>query len=111
MPLDDLIIALCGVLTTALTGWFTWRRTKKKYYSEVDHNLIDNMRKSLDFYKTLSDDNRERLDILSNENDNLRQEVHEIRKQMLDLTMNICLDLTCIHRVTDTKKIQKDGES
>lgn len=111
MILNELLIACGGVLTTAFTGWFTWKRTKKKYYSEVDHNLIENMENSLEFYKTLSDDNKVRLDILTEENDRLRDEVQEIRKQMLELTLNICLDLTCANRIIDPKRLQKDAES
>lgn len=103
-----LVTALIGIVTTFASGFISYIFTRKKYNSEVDHNLIENMSKSLDFYKTLSDDNKVRLDILSEENDRLREEVQDIRKQMLDLAMNICLDLTCVHRVLDTKKIQKN---
>ena len=42
---------------------------KKKYYSEVDSTVIDNMKESLDFYKQLSDDNRDRLKEVLNKND------------------------------------------
>lgn len=106
-----LLTALIGIVTTFASGFISYIFTRKKYNSEVDHNLIENMSKSLDFYKTLSDDNKVRLDILSEENERLREEVQDIRKQMLDLAMNICLDLTCVHRVVDPKKIQKDGEN
>ena len=32
------------------------------------------------------------------------QELSELKSQMLTLTMNICLDLTCKRRITETAK-------
>ena len=37
-------------------------------------------------------------------NDLLEKEVSELRKQMLNLTMNICMDLTCANRVREQLK-------
>jgi hypothetical protein len=42
---------------------------KRKYNSEVDNNVISNMKASLDFYKQLSDDNKERLSEVLKKND------------------------------------------
>ena len=32
------------------------------------------------------------------------KEVQELRKQVLNLTMNICMDLTCSHRIRETTR-------
>ena len=48
---------------------------RKKYNSEVDHNLIENMENSLEFYKKLSDDNRTRLEEMAERNKTLEAEI------------------------------------
>ena len=99
-----LITGGVGIFSTIASSWITWFITRKKYYSEVDHNLIENMENSLEFYKKLSDDNRARLEEMAERNKALEIEVQELRKQMLNLTMNICMDLTCANRVREQIK-------
>lgn len=99
-----LITGGVGIFSTIVSSWITWFITRKKYYSEVDHNLIENMENSLEFYKKLSDDNRARLEEMAERNKALEIEVQELRKQMLNLTMNICMDLTCANRVREQIK-------
>ena len=99
-----------GIFSTIVSSWITWFITRKKYYSEVDHNLIENMENSLEFYKKLSDDNRARLEEMAERNKTLEIEVQELRKQMLNLTMNICLDLTCANRVREQLKRRSSKE-
>lgn len=98
---DIILTGGVGIITSILSSWTTWFFARKKYNAEVDLNLVEKMEKSLEFYKNLSDDNRERLEMLSDKNNTLEGEVQELRKQILNLTMNICLDLTCIHRVRE----------
>lgn len=108
IDLGIIITGLVGVVTTAGSAWVSWFFTRKKYNAEVDNTLLENLQHSLDFYKSLSDDNRERLNIMLERNSKLEEEVLELRKSVNDLTMNICLDLTCKLRQTsyelNTKK-------
>lgn len=90
-----LITALIGIVTTFTSGFTAWFFARKKYNSEVDNNLINNMKESLDFYKKLSDDNRGRLDEVLKRNDNLGEEVKELRQQVMSLMTSICTDLSC----------------
>ena len=99
MDIDVLITGIIGLVTSIISAWASWFFARKKYDSEVDHNLIENMENSLEFYKKLSDDNRTRLEEMAERNKALEIEVQELRKQMLNLTMNICMDLTCQHRI------------
>ena len=62
------------------------------------------MEKSLEFYKSLSDDNKNRLEEITERNNELEKEVQELRKQVLNLTMNICMDLACSHRIRETTR-------
>lgn len=99
-----LITGGIGLVSTIVSGWVSWIFARRKYNSEVDHNLIENMENSLEFYKKLSDDNRARLEEMAERNRFLEVEIQELRKQMLNLTMNICMDLTCANRVREQLK-------
>lgn len=96
-----LITGGVSLITGVVSSWATWFFARKKYNSEVDLNLVEKMEKSLEFYKSLSDDNQKRLEEITERNNELEKEVQELRKQVLNLTMNICLDLTCAHRVRE----------
>lgn len=90
-----LITALIGIATTFTSGFTAWFFARKKYNSEVDNNLIKNMQDSLEFYKKLSDDNKSRLEEVLRRNDNLEEEVKELRQQVMGLMTSICTDLSC----------------
>lgn len=95
IDLGILITGGVGIITTVISGWTSWFFARRKYNSEVDSNLINNMKESLDFYEKLSTDNRERLEEVLKRNAELEQEVGELRKQMFNLMSSICTDLTC----------------
>ena len=106
----EIIIALIGIFSTILSSWTTWFLTRKKYNSEVDQNLIQNMKESLDFYKQLSDDNKSRLEEVLKRNDELENDVKNLRNQMFNLMSQICFDLSCKLRQNGTeirKKVQE----
>ena len=106
----EIIIALIGIFSTVLSSWTTWFFTRKKYNSEVDQNLIQNMKESLDFYKQLSDDNKSRLEEVLKRNDELENDVKNLRNQMFNLMSQICFDLSCKLRQNGTeirKKVQE----
>lgn len=100
----EVIIALIGVLSTITGSWTSWFFARKKYNSEVDNNLIENMQKSLEFYKKLSDDNKSRLDEALKRNDLLEKEMFQLRQQVFELMNNICYDVTCALRQRGPKK-------
>lgn len=98
-----IITGIIGAFTTVISGWTSWFYARKKYNSEVDNNLIENMQKSLDFYMKLSDDNRDRLSEALRRNEILEKELVELRQQLLQLMNNICFNLQCAVR----EKVQK----
>lgn len=69
---EILITGGVGIVSSIISGWASWIFARKKYNSEVDGNLIENMQKSLEFYENLSDDNKDRLDKALEDNANLR---------------------------------------
>lgn len=95
IDLGILITGGVGIITTVISGWTSWFFARRKYNSEVDNNLIENMQQSLEFYKKLSDDNENRLDEVLKRNAKLEQEIRDLRKQMFSLMNSICTDLTC----------------
>lgn len=95
IDLGILITGGVGIITTVISGWTSWFFARRKYNSEVDNNLIENMQQSLEFYKKLSDDNKNRLDEVLKRNEELEQEIRDLRKQMFSLMGSICTNLTC----------------
>lgn len=104
MNTEIIVLIISNIVAPIVTGIITFLQTKKKYYTEVDATMIDNMKESLEFYKTLSDDNKNRLNEMIEKNSYLEKELSELKSQMLTLTMNICLDLTCKRRIIETAK-------
>lgn len=111
IDLGIIITGGIGIVTTIVSGWTSWFFARKKYNSEVDSNLINNMKESLDFYEKLSSDNRERLEEVLKRNTELEQEVGELRKQMFNLMGSICVDLTCQLRKRNLNLFNEHGVS
>lgn len=109
IELDVLITGAVGVVSSIVSAWTSWFFARKKYNSEVDNNLIENMQDSLNFYKQLSDDNRKRLDDVLKRNEDLEKEVKELKKQMFNLMSSICVDLTCQVRKRDFNLFNEHG--
>ena len=80
------IALLGGAIATILSGFTSWFFAKRKYNAEVDNNLISNMQESLEFYKALADDNKQRLEEVLAENADLRGQVADLREQVSKLT-------------------------
>lgn len=111
MTIEILITGCIGFVSTIISGWASWFFARRKYNSEVDSNLINNMRESLDFYEKLSTDNRERLEEVLKRNAELEKEVGELRKQLFNLMSSICVDLTCQLRKRDLNLFNEHGTS
>lgn len=104
---DIIITGGVGLVSSTISAVVSWIMAKKKYDSEVDTTVIENMQKSLDFYKILADDNNERLKDILRRNECLEGEVNELRKQMYEIFSSICYNLTCQHRQHTKNKINE----
>lgn len=98
---NELIVGGIGLVTTVTSAWVSWFFTRKKYSTEVDHNYIENLGEGLKTYDSIISHNRTEIEYLMKDNEDLRREVAELRKQVLNLTMNICMDLTCARRIRE----------
>lgn len=105
--MSEIIIAIIGVIGTVVSGLVSWLQAKKKYSAEVDNAVIDNMQKSLEFYKQLSDDNKSRLEEVLERNSQLEEEVRNLRAQVLELTNKLYDMGVKIEKVTGRKSNQK----
>ena len=99
---DTWIAILAGAISTLVSSFCTWFFTKRKYNAEVDTNLITNMQESLEFYKALADDNKQRLDEVLQENADLRRQVAELREIVDNLNATLAN--------YGLKKLMEDGK-
>lgn len=95
MDIDVIITGIIGVITTITGSWCSWFFTRKKYNTEVDATFIDNMVKSLNFYKELSESNKAELTEILKDREEQRHEIDSLKNQMMSLMNSICTDLTC----------------
>ncbi len=104
MELDVLITGGIGLITSIASAWTSWFFARKKYNTEVDSNYIENLQKALATYDSIISHNKTEIEHLMEKNDTLEKEVSELRRQMLDLAMNICMDFSCKVRQRDLHK-------
>lgn len=101
-----IITALVGLFCTLASSATTFFLTKRKYNVEVDSQQIENMNKSFDGYKkmteeTLAMQNKkmamqdEKIKQLQEENNDLRKQLHSLQMQMASWIDAICFDKTC----------------
>lgn len=110
MDFGVILTGAIGLITTIVTGWSSWFLTRKKYNSEVDKNLITNMQEALEFYKQLSDDNKNRLDAAIQRSLSMEKEVADMRKELTSLATSICYNLTCKLRQLEPQLKQLEDE-
>lgn len=112
LDIQVIVTGVVGLITTVTSGWVSWLFAKKKYNAEVDSNVIENMKQSLEFYTKLSDDNKSRLEEALKRNEALEREISQLRQQMFELMNNICYDLQCTvrKRQAHLRNKTKDGE-
>ena len=102
--IEVLATGLIGLFATIVSGWTSWIFARKKYNSEVDNQVISNMKESLDFYKQLSDDNKERLDQVLTQNKEILAQNAELIEQNKKLQREV-EELKCqVKRLTEKNK-------
>lgn len=95
---NELLIGLIGMASTIISGFTSWFFTRKKYNSEVDNTVINNLKDAVNTYKLICDDNKRTIEEYIKSKDQLEDEVRDLRKQVNELMMSICYDLTCSAR-------------
>ena len=82
---------IIGYLATAFAGtFFGWLFSRKKYNEEVNATKVQNFDAALDAYKKMYEDMigdlKEQVEDLKSENNGLKEELSETRKQIITLT-------------------------
>lgn len=90
-----------GIITGIISSVVTYILARRKYNSEVDLNIMEKMERSLKFYEEIVNNNRIQLEELMSKNKALESEVGELRKQVSELMLLTCRDLTCQLRKRD----------
>lgn len=116
MDWSIVITAIVGVICTGLSSIITWLLSRRKYDTEVEHNNIDNMENSLEFYEKLSASNNkiledilERSEKLAESNVKLLIEVQNLRAQVDVLVRVIQNEIDSIDFSKYGIKINNDG--
>lgn len=107
--LSTLIPVIVGVVTAPVSSVITWALARKKYRAEVNGNIIENMQKSLDFYKQLSDDNSRRLQEALERSDKLEDQIRDLQRQVFALMNTVCTNLSCSLRERDETILNLKG--
>lgn len=101
MDLGILITGAVGMMTTIVSGFTSYIFTRKKYISEVDSNYIKNMEKSLEFYQKITESNEKKLEHILKENENMSNELVELKSTINSIVDKICMNTACPTRYID----------
>ena len=80
------------LLTTGaslLTGFATFLFTRRKYVSEVKTNDIENMRRTLQFYVDIVEDNKKRMDLYQNELERVNAKISMLTDENIELRREV----------------------
>lgn len=102
--MNEILIAIIGVISTVTGSFTSWFFTRKKYHTEVTSNELENLKKSLDFYENIVKDNNKRLQFYIDLAENNRIEVYRLKGTIHRLLNNSCLDDGCSKRKFYTEK-------
>jgi predicted nucleic-acid-binding protein len=108
---SELLIGLIGILSTIVGSWASWFFTRRKYNSEVDNTVINNLKEVVNTYKLICDDNKRTIEEYIKSKDRLEDEIKDLRKQVNELTMSICYDLTCSARQKMPRTINTEDKN
>ena len=98
MNTETIIVAIVGVITSALSSWFSWVLSKKKYNSEVKSSELDNLKKSLEFYESIVNDNNKKLTFYIKLAEDNRVEVYRLKGTIFNILNAACLNKGCSER-------------
>lgn len=102
---STIITALIGLFCTITSGYFSFLFTKRKYDTEVNNQEIDNVNDAFELFKKVTNETikiqNDKINRLQKENDDLREQIRHLQKQMLQFMDMVCYDTTCIMRKGD----------
>jgi hypothetical protein len=109
MDWNIIITPIVSVVCSAVTGVVTWLLTRKKYNTEVEHNSIENMEGSLDFYEKLSASNSKILEEVLNKYEEVIKTNTALVLEVQSLRTQISLLTEVINNEVDAVDFEKYG--
>lgn len=107
--MDAIITPIITVVCTALGSLVTWLLSRKKYHTEVEHNNIENMEGSLEFYEKLTDSSNNILTDLLKKYEKVIKTNLELVAQIQDLKTQICILTEVIKNEVEGADFNKYG--
>lgn len=109
--MDLLWTSIIGVVCTGLSSFITWLFTRRKYNTEVEHNNIENMGGSLEFYERLSDSNNRILQEILDKYEKVAQTNVELLLEVQNLNTQVRILTEVIKNEVDSVDFEKYGIS
>lgn len=107
---STIITALIGLLCTLASSYFTFHLTKRKYNMEADNQEIDNVNDAFELFKKVTNETirvqNDKINMLQRENDDLKEQVRHLQKQMLQFMDMVCYDTKCRMRMSNMSNQQ-----
>lgn len=107
--MDLVVTSIIGVVCTGLSSLITWLFTRKKYITEVDHNNIENMEGSLEFYERLTASSNKILAEVLEKSEKLAQSNVELLIEVQNLRAQIGILTEVIKNEVDNLDFEKYG--
>lgn len=107
--MDLVVTSIIGVVCTGLSSLITWLFTRKKYITEVEHNSIENMEGSLEFYEKLTASSNKILAEVLEKSEKLAQSNVELLIEVQNLRAQIGILTEVIKNEVDNLDFEKYG--
>lgn len=107
--MDLIVTSIIGVVCTGLSSLITWLFTRRKYNTEVEHNSIENMEGSLEFYEKLTASNNKILAEVLEKSEKLAQTNVELLIEVQNLRAQIGILTEVIRNEVDNIDFEKYG--
>ena len=109
MDWNIIITPIVSVVCSTVTGIVTWLLTRKKYNTEVEHNSIENMEGSLEFYEKFSASSSKILSEVLKKYEEVIQTNTALVAEIQSLKVQICLLTEVINNEVDSVNFEKYG--
>lgn len=88
----EIVMALVGVICSAISSVVTFLLTRRKYNSEVDSQVVENVKNAFEAYKRVMEETiasqEKKIEKLQSENDYLKKQFEMMQNQLVSLLLN-----------------------
>lgn len=101
---EIVLSAIVSTVTAACSAAISFLAARKKYKADVSAVEINNFKESLDFYITLSNDNKDRLDSFIDERATLMAKIDSLKEENESLKLLVAQQSMHIKELTEQVK-------